>query len=106
MTPTGRVITIPHSMFILWEQVAQVMADSVGQDLSIEEAANMLDVPPVYMNELLDDDFVPFVEMGTERRIRVKDVLSYMHKRDNDRKVALRELTRLSQLFGGYEELR
>jgi len=106
ITPTGSVMTIPNSMFIIWEQVAQAMADSVRQDLTIEEAADMLDIPSAYMTELLEDGCMPFIEIETERRILIKDILSYQRKRESDRKVALQELTRISQLFGGYEELR
>lgn len=105
MTPGG-AITIPNSLFTIWEQAAQVMADSVRQYLTVEEAANILDIPSVYMIELLNDGFVPFSKIEAEPRIHMRDVLSYQRKRDSDRKVALHELTRLSQLFGGYEELR
>ena len=54
---------------------------------------------------LLDEGKIPHTKTGTHRRVRLDDVVAFKKQRDEGRLDTLDELTRLSQLYGGYEEL-
>ncbi len=68
------------------------------EDLTIQEAADLLNVPVRYLLQLLTQGEIPFT-------LLVEDVQAYKKKRDAEREAALTELTQLSEDYGGYEEL-
>lgn len=111
--PSGETISIPESMFYMLERVAEVMArgDSltivpVGKEMTTQQAADLLNVSRQYLVRLLDDGRIPFTKTGKHRRVRIEDVLAFKELRDRDRKAGLDELTRTSEAFGGYDELK
>ncbi len=111
--PTGESISIPESVFYVLERVAEVMArgDSitlvpVGQEMTTQQAADLLNVSRQYLVRLLDDGRIPFTKVGKHRRVRIEDVLAFREQRDRDRKAGLEELTRMSEELGGYDELK
>jgi hypothetical protein len=40
---------------------------------------------------------------GKHRRVRIEDVLTFKDIRDRDRRAGLRQLSRMTEEFGGYE---
>lgn len=111
--PSGETIPIPKSVFYVLERVAEVMArgDSltvvpVGKEVTTQQAADVLNVSRQYLVRLLDQGRIPFTKTGKHRRLRIEDVLAFKEDRDRDRKAGLDELTRLSEEFVGYEELK
>ena len=56
-----------------------------------------------YLVKLLDEDKIPFRRTGKHRRLRVEAVLEFKEKRDKDRRAGLRELSKMTQEFGGYD---
>jgi len=56
-----------------------------------------------YLVRLLEGGRIPFRKTGKHRRPRIGDVLAYKAQRDKDRRAGLRELSRLTQEFGGYD---
>jgi hypothetical protein len=50
--------------------------------------------------EASEDGTIPFHKVGTHRRIDVEDVLAYRAKRNEQRRTALRELTKISEEIG------
>lgn len=103
-------IPLPESVFYVLERVAEVMAkgDSitvvpVGREVTTQQAADLLNVSRQYLVRLLDEQRIPFRKTGKHRRIRIEDVLAYKEKRDKDRRAGLRELSRMTQEFGGYD---
>lgn len=111
--PEGETISIPESMFYVLERVAAVMArgDSisvvpVGQELTTQQAADMLNVSRQYLVRLLNDGRIPYTKTGTHRRVQIEDVLAFKKQRDRERRAGLNELTRLSEELGGYDELK
>jgi excisionase family DNA binding protein len=111
--PSGETISIPESVFYLLERVVEVMArgDSitvvpVGQELTTQQAADMLNVSRQYLVRLLDSGRIPFTKTGKHRRVRVEDALAFKEQRDHERKARLDDLTRMSEELGGYDELK
>lgn len=43
------------------------------------------------------------VATGKHRRLRIEDVISFGEQRDRNRRAGLRELSQLTQEFGGYD---
>jgi excisionase family DNA binding protein len=108
--PKAETIPIPASVFYVLERVAEVLArgDSitivpVGKEVTTQQAADLLNVSRQYLVRLLDEGRIPFRKTGKHRRLRVEDVLAFKEKRDKDRRAGLRELSQLTQEFGGYE---
>jgi len=110
VTPDEVDVAIPESLRQILARVVQVMASGdgvsvvpVSQRLTVQQAADILNVPRPYMLGLLQQGEIPFVATGTEKLIHIKDVLIYKEKRDRQRRVALDNLAELSQMYGEYE---
>ncbi len=108
--PRGERVLLPEAVFYVLERVAEVMArgDSitvvpVGKELTSQQAADLLNVSRQYLVRLLDEGKIPFRKTGKHRRLRIEDVLSFKEARDQEREEGLRELSRLTQEFGGYD---
>jgi len=108
--PDGEAIELPPLVFYVLERVAEVMArgDSitvvpVGKEVTTQQAANLLNVSRQYLVRLLEEGRIPFRKTGKHRRLRIEDVLEFKEKRDKDRRAGLRELSQLTQEYGGYE---
>lgn len=108
--PKGESIALPESIFYVLERVAEVLArgDSitvvpVGREVTTQQAADLLNVSRQYLVRLLDEGRIAFRKTGKHRRLRIEDVLEFREKRDKDRRAGLRELSQMTQEFGGYD---
>lgn len=93
-------LDIPYALF----ECGKVFADSLsGEDegLRIQQAANILNVSWQYMARLLDEGRVPHYMKDNNRRVREADLLAFKRQRDQERREGLRELTQMSEEFGG-----
>ena len=69
-----------------------------------QEAADLLNVSRPHLIKLLEEGAINFERVGTHRRIRFEDLMEYKHKRDNERRKALKKLTQMAQEAGLYEQ--
>lgn len=80
-----------------------VSLTSHQQELSTQEAANILNVSRPFFVNLLNSNEIPYRKVGSHRRVSLRDVITYKHDIDRQRMATLDELTRLSQDEGmGY----
>ncbi len=108
--PGGESIAIPATIFYVLERIVEVMARGdaitvvpVGKEVTTQQAANLLNVSRQYLVRLLDEGRIAYRKTGKHRRLRIEDVLAFKEQRDKNRRAGLRELSRMTQEFGGYE---
>ena len=84
-------------LFELGKPVAVIDEDA---ELTTTQAAQLLQVSRQYLARLLDRGAIPSRRVGTHHRIRIGDLLAYRARRRD----GVRELARLSDEFGIYDE--
>lgn len=110
VAPNGETIELPQSVFDVLRQVIYHMMRGRAififpeqQELTTQEAADILNVSRPYLIKLLDEDKIPYTTVGSHRRIRLSDLMSYKRLRDAERERGLNEIARMSQEFGVYD---
>ena len=113
----GEEMYLPESLYQVLRQVTPLLAQGKGVTLipqehylTTQEAANLLNISRPYLYKLLDQGDIPFTQIGSHRRVKAEDVLSYRQKRDGApsgdseaaRQTALTELIATSQKLGFY----
>jgi excisionase family DNA binding protein len=109
--PYGEEIELPKSLFYILRQLVYHLAHGravsvvpLDKELTTQEAADILNVSRPYLVKLLEQGEIPFIKVGTHRRVRFSDLMEYKKRRDDERKPGLAELTQLSQELGLYDE--
>lgn len=106
----GAPVALPASLLRVLRRAVTALAHDdavavfpVQKLLTVDAAADLLNVSRPYLFRLLDRGDIPSTGSGDDRRIARADLLSYKQRRDTRRREALRELTQMSQEFGLYD---
>lgn len=106
----GEQITIPNSVYQVLRDVVHAMA--LGHAISIvpqnhemttQQAADFLNVSRPYLIKLLEQGEIPYIKVGSHRRIRFEDLMEYKQQRNSKRREGLKELTEFLQDEGFYD---
>ena len=108
---TGEFITIPKKALTLLSAIIQNMAEGKSisivpsnSEVSTQQAADMLNVSRPHLVKLLEAKKIPFKNVGSHRRILLKDIMEYKELLAKQRETQLDFLSNQAQdLNLGYE---
>jgi excisionase family DNA binding protein len=72
-------------------------------ELTTQQAADALNVSRPYLIKLLTEEKIPYLMVGTHRRIRSQDLEAYQTQRNAQRRQSLNELTDLMEEDGLFD---
>lgn len=106
----GESLEIPRKAALLLEKVLEEMAlgnsveiTSVEQELTTQEAADLLNVSRPHFIKLIESGKIPFRKVGSHRRVKHADVKKYESDLKEIRRKGLEFLTKEAQEMGlGY----
>ncbi|NMG22234.1 helix-turn-helix domain-containing protein [Brasilonema bromeliae] len=107
----GEQIDIPESLYQVLRHVVHAMAS--GQAVSLvphsyemttQQAAEFLNVSRPYVVKLLEQGEIPYIKVGSHRRVCFEDLVRYKEQRDKKRSQLLKQLIEMSEEAGLYEE--
>jgi excisionase family DNA binding protein len=105
----GEAIALPESLYHTLKAIVQAMAAGktisiipTDEELSTQDAADLLNVSRPYLIKLLEQGQIPFTTVGTHRRIKFQDVQDYKRVRDASRRQSLQQMTEMLQEEGFY----
>lgn len=103
-------IIIPESVYYVLRQVVHAMASGKAisivpqeQELTTQQAADLLNVSRPYIIKLLEQGEIPHITVGTHRRVRFEDLMTYKQQRDAKRSQLLQEMIDISEEAGLYD---
>ena len=101
---TGETITIPAKAFNLLKEVLLNMAEGnsialfpTNSEISTQEAANILNISRPHFVKLLETGEIPFIKIGTHRRVQLKDVVYYENRINKQKRKNLNLLSKQAQ---------
>ena len=109
VSSTGEEMVLSESAYHALYQFLEAMESGIkvtispiDRNMSIAEAAEVLNVSTPYLDKLLSEGEIPFETVGTLKHINDKDILDYKSSRDIKRRKHLTELTEFIQEAGFY----
>jgi len=111
VSSTGKEVVLSKSVNDTLYQVLEAMeagievtVSPIDRDMTIAEAAEVLNVSSTYLEKLLDRGEIPSKVVGISKHINTKHLLDYKSNRDAERRKGLTELTGFMQEIGGYTD--
>ena len=111
VSSTGEEVVLSEFVYNKLYQVLEAMESGteitispIDRNVSITRAAEILNMSPSYLVELLDQGEIPYTTMGSTRHIKIRDIFNYKGNRDAQRRKDLNELTAFLQEEGFYTE--
>jgi excisionase family DNA binding protein len=102
--PDGEEIELPLSVFQILRRVIDHMMHGrtisivpINKELSTQEAADILNVSRPFLVSQLEAGAIPFIKVGTHRRIRLIDLMEYKKRRDEEMDRGLAEIIRITE---------
>lgn len=74
------------------------------KELTVEQAAELLNFPQKYVLKLLEEGTIPFTRVEGEPRIPLHGLLEFKKRDDAERRQALEEMIRLGEEMGLYDD--
>lgn len=104
LTERGDFLNIPKKAFLLLVEILENMAQGksftlVPSDTEIgtQQAADMLNVSRPHLVKLLEQGTIPFKKVGAHRRIKLKHLIKYLGKSEENKNSKLNFLTKQAQ---------
>src|SRR5437016_3865380 len=111
VTKTGEKVKLPATIYEALKRVVALMSDGKAvtlipdnQVVTTQRAADFLGVSRPFFIKLLETGAMAHHRVGNQRRVYLRDVLQYAHKREQDRQAALNRLSRHAFETGLYEK--
>lgn len=105
----GEEIEIPESITLVLRQVIHLMDSGqavsivpLEQKLTIQAAADFLNVSQPFLGKLLEQGIIPYLKVDSHRYVQFEDLMAYKRQREQKRRQSLKELTQFSQEEGFY----
>jgi len=108
---TGDFVSIPRKALELLFYIVSNMAEGRSislipsdSDVSTQQAADILNVSRPHVVKLLEKGIIPYKKVGSHRRIKLQDVMSYEEKFRTQQRSSLEIIAKQGQMMGiGYE---
>ena len=105
-------LELPDTIFELLLQILDGMGQGkaisivpVMQDLTTQQAAEMLGVSRPFLVKLLEAGTLHFHMVGTHRRVYLRDLLAYKEHRDHERHLAINRIAKAADDAGLYDHV-
>jgi excisionase family DNA binding protein len=109
VAPDGETVALPEPAVRILRETLDTLANGqvvvLGQlpeNLTLDQAAALLNVTRSYLEQLLDQGQLPFTTIHGRRRVPFLSLIVYRDERDARRRQGLDELARMSQELGLY----
>jgi excisionase family DNA binding protein len=110
VSPHGDEIELPPSVFQVLRQIVYyltlgkvVSIASLNKELSIHDAATILNISGLDMLDMVEQGKIPFVQIGAQQYIPFTDVMEYKKRRHEERMQALAEILHICEDEGMYD---
>lgn len=109
--PNDEQMIIPDSLYSVLLEAVKQLSEGNGiavlpymQELTTQQAADILNVSRPHVVSLVDSKQIPHHAVGSHRRIYLRDLLQYKHRRDKTRREAIEAMGAVGQELDIYDK--